>query len=159
MRSTGSATYVEIVMARYKPGDLGPRLLPVVFDDQIQPGTFEYALDYLIDQLDLSGLDAKFKNDRTGAPAYDPRVMLKIVPLAGDVMKESGGCRKVRWARSGMGKSGGARVIYFTRLSEGEICVLVAYPKSVRATIPGPILRQTRKELEIGNKVKDQTKG
>ena len=84
---------------------------------------------------------------------------LSVNPLAGDVIKESGGCRKVRWARSGMGKSGGARVIYFTRLSEGEICVLVAYPKSVRATIPGPILRQIRKELESGNKVKDQTKG
>ncbi len=69
-------------MARYKPVDLSPRLLPVVFDAQIQPGTFEYALDYLIDRLDLSGLDAKFKNDRTGVPAYDPRVMLKIVLLS-----------------------------------------------------------------------------
>ena len=34
-------------------------------------------------------------------------------PLAGDVIPGSNGCRKVRWSRAGMGKSGGARVIYF----------------------------------------------
>lgn len=34
-------------------------------------------------------------------------------PLAGDVIPGSGGCRKVRWSRAGMGKRGGARVIYF----------------------------------------------
>jgi hypothetical protein len=37
-------------------------------------------------------------------------------PLAGDVIPGSGGCRKVRWSRSGMGKRGGVRVIYFNRL-------------------------------------------
>ncbi len=70
-------------MARYKPVDRNPKLLPVVYDEQIVPGTFEYALDYLIDhELDLSDLDRKFKNDVVGASAYDPRVMLKIVLLA-----------------------------------------------------------------------------
>jgi hypothetical protein len=34
-------------------------------------------------------------------------------PTAGDVIPGSGGCRKVRWASSGRGKRGGARVIYF----------------------------------------------
>jgi transposase len=58
-------------------------LLPVVLTEQIQPGTFEFALDHLVDhELDLSALDARFKNDETGASAYDPRVMLKIVLLA-----------------------------------------------------------------------------
>jgi transposase len=57
-------------------------LLPVVLAEQIQPGTFEFALDHLVDhELDLSALDAKFRNDETGASAYDPRVMLKIVLL------------------------------------------------------------------------------
>lgn len=70
-------------MARYKPVDRSPRLLPVVLDEQIQPGTFEFALDHLVDhELDLTGLDARFNNDETGASAYDPRVMLKIVLLA-----------------------------------------------------------------------------
>ncbi|MDI1239260.1 MAG: hypothetical protein PSV26_17390 [Polaromonas sp.] len=35
---------------------------------------------HLVDRdLDLSALDAQFKNDEMGASAYDPRVMLKIV--------------------------------------------------------------------------------
>ena len=70
-------------MARYKPVDRNPRLLPVVLSEQIQPGTFEFALDHLVDhELDLSALDARFNNDEVGASAYDPRVMLKIVLLA-----------------------------------------------------------------------------
>jgi hypothetical protein len=45
-------------------------------------------------------------------------------PTAGDVIPESGGIRKVRWSRAGTGKSGGVRVIYFTRNAEGEVVLL-----------------------------------
>ena len=70
-------------MARYKPQDRNSLLLPVVLSEQIVPGSFAFALDYLVDnELDLKPLDAKFKNDEVGASAYDPRVMLKIVLLA-----------------------------------------------------------------------------
>jgi transposase len=70
-------------MARYKPQDCNSLLLPVVLSEQIVPGSFAFALNYLVDhELDLSALDAKFKNDEVGASAYDPRVMLKIVLLA-----------------------------------------------------------------------------
>ncbi|MBE0588981.1 MAG: transposase [Hydrogenophaga sp.] len=70
-------------MARYKLVDRNPRFLPVVLSEQIQSGTFEFALDHLVDnELDLSALDARFCNDEAGASAYDPRVMLKIVLLA-----------------------------------------------------------------------------
>src|SRR5450759_594850 len=71
------------MMARFKVVDMSPRLLPVILEQQLVPGTFEYALHALIDsEFDLSALAAKFKNDATGAPAYDPAVMLKIVLLA-----------------------------------------------------------------------------
>ena len=70
-------------MARYKAIDRSPRFLPVVLSERIQPGTFEFTLDWLVDnELDLSALDARFNNAETGAPAYDSRVMLKIVLLA-----------------------------------------------------------------------------
>jgi hypothetical protein len=70
-------------MARYKPQDHNSLLLPVVLSEQILPGSFAFALDYLVDhELDLSALDARFNNDEVGASAYDPRVMLKIVLLA-----------------------------------------------------------------------------
>src|ERR1039458_7848044 len=70
-------------MARYKVVDRNPRFLPVILDAQLMVGSFEYALDYLIDnELDISELHARYSNDVTGAPAYDPAVMLKIVLLA-----------------------------------------------------------------------------
>ncbi len=70
-------------MARYKPTQRNGMFIPVVFEEQIQPGTFEFALHHLVeDQLDLRALDARFRNDATGASAYDPRAMLKIVLLA-----------------------------------------------------------------------------
>ena len=67
---------------------------------------------------------------------------------AGDVIPESGGCRKVRWSRAGTGKRGGVRVVYFTRLSAGEIWLLLIYAKSMRDNIPGHILKAVRKEIE-----------
>lgn len=70
-------------MARFKPVDMSPRFLPVVLEQQIVPGTFEYALHVLIDtEFDLSSLRSRFNNDDTGAPAYDPAVLLKVVLLA-----------------------------------------------------------------------------
>lgn len=69
-------------------------------------------------------------------------------PEAGTVIPGSGGCRKVRWARPGMGKQGGTRVIYFTHLAAGELCMLLVYPKAVRDNIPAHILKAIRKELE-----------
>jgi transposase len=70
-------------MARYKPVDRHlSKLLPVKFSEQIIPGTFEYALNWLVDhQIDLSVFDARYRNDETGASAYDPAVLLKIVLL------------------------------------------------------------------------------
>jgi transposase len=70
-------------MARYKAQDHNSLLLPVVLSEQIIPGSFAFALNYLVDhELDLSALDSQFNNDEVGASAYDPRVMLKIVLLA-----------------------------------------------------------------------------
>jgi len=71
-------------------------------------------------------------------------------PEAGDVIPGSGGCRKVRWSRSGMGKRGGVRVIYFTLLPSGEIWLLVAYAKAVRGNIPAHLLKAVREEIENG---------
>jgi len=74
---------MELAMARYKVVDRSPRFLPVVLDAQLLPGSFEFALDYLIDhELDLSALGHRYRNDASGAPAYAPAVMLKIILLA-----------------------------------------------------------------------------
>jgi len=71
-------------MAKYKNFSYDQtRLLPVSFHKQVQPGTFEYTLSYLIDnKVDLSCFEALFRNDETGAPAYDPAILLKIILFA-----------------------------------------------------------------------------
>jgi transposase len=70
-------------MARYKDVDTQPRFLPIDLARQLQPGTFEHALNHLLDQeLDLSDFDARFCNDATGASAYPPALLLKVVLFA-----------------------------------------------------------------------------
>lgn len=69
-------------------------------------------------------------------------------PDIGDLIKGSGGVRKVRWAPEGQGKSGGVRVIYYWKKSEHEIWMLTLYSKSERATIAGHILKQIAEAID-----------
>lgn len=70
-------------MARYKVIDTSPRFLPVDLSRQLLPGTFEHALNHLIDhELDLSGFDARYRNDRVGASAWPPGMLLKVILFA-----------------------------------------------------------------------------
>ena len=69
-------------MARYKYIDTNPRFLAVDLARQLLPGTFEHALNHLLDTLDLSSFDVRFHNDATGAPAYPPATLLKVVLFA-----------------------------------------------------------------------------
>jgi len=71
-------------MAKYKHYDYGQaKMLPVRFEEQILPGTFEHTLNRLIDErFNLSVFEARYKNDETGAPAYDPAILLKIILYA-----------------------------------------------------------------------------
>lgn len=70
-------------MARYKHIDTSPRFLPIVLEQQLVPGTFEHALNQLLDHdIDLAHFDARFHNDDTGAPAYPPAMLLKVVLFA-----------------------------------------------------------------------------
>ncbi|MGH8656650.1 MAG: transposase [Gammaproteobacteria bacterium] len=70
-------------MPRFKAVHEGLKLLPVDFDKQIQVGSFEHAVCYLVDHdLDLTVLHTRYKNDAEGVPAFDPGVLLKIVLLA-----------------------------------------------------------------------------
>ena len=57
-------------------------------------------------------------------------------PESGDVIPGSGGCRKVRWSRTGKGKRGGVRVIHYSQLADGRIYLLLIYAKSAQENIP-----------------------
>lgn len=71
-------------MPRYKPTNFDQiTMIPVDFNSQLSPGTFEYTLEYLIEnELDVSIFDNRYKNDDTGAPAYDPKILLKVILMA-----------------------------------------------------------------------------
>jgi len=71
-------------VARYKSYSYAQgKFIPVHFEKQIIPGTFEYSLNYLIDhKLDLSIFDERYRNEETGATAYDPKILLKIILFA-----------------------------------------------------------------------------
>jgi transposase len=70
-------------MAKYKPYNYAQSTMVAVnLSDQLMPGTLEYAIHHLIEsRIDLSIFNERYKNDDTGSPAYDPKVLLKIVLL------------------------------------------------------------------------------
>lgn len=70
-------------MARYTSIHKGLKLLPVDFDRQVIPGSFEHALCYLVDHgLDLASFHSRYKNDDHGALVFEPAVLIKIALLA-----------------------------------------------------------------------------
>ena len=68
-------------------------------------------------------------------------------PLAGALIPGTGGCRKVRWSRPGMGKRGGARVIYFNP-NETILWLLIVYTKSKFDNLPTTFLAKLRQEID-----------
>ncbi|WP_432380878.1 type II toxin-antitoxin system RelE/ParE family toxin [Duganella sp. P38] len=75
-------------------------------------------------------------------------------PFAGVVIPNTGGVRKVRWGKKGSGKSGGVRVIYFTRNALGEIILITIYAKSVTANLTPANLKDLRHDYEKISAVK-----
>jgi len=71
-------------------------------------------------------------------------------PEAGQVVPGSGGVRKLRWKRKGMGKRGGLRVIYYVRYQPNEIWMLTLYAKAKQENVPAHILKQLKEAFEHG---------
>ncbi len=71
-------------MAHYKDKEQSQiEFIEINYQKQLLPGTFEHTLQYLIDtKLDMSVFESRYHNDETGAPAWDPRTLLKIVLYA-----------------------------------------------------------------------------
>jgi len=56
-------------------------------------------------------------------------------PERGDLIRGSGGLRKMRWAGSGRGKRGGLRIIYYWHVPGETILLLFAYPKNEQSDL------------------------
>ena len=57
-------------------------LVPVNLDEQLIRGTIEYTINEVIERMDMTKFNERFNNDETGAPAYNPRILLKIILYA-----------------------------------------------------------------------------
>jgi transposase len=84
-------------MPKYIPYNYNQTEMVVInFTNQLQAGTFEHAIHYLIEhRLDLSIFDGRYKNDETGRLAYDPAVLLKIILFA--YSKGITSSREIQW--------------------------------------------------------------
>jgi transposase len=71
-------------MARYKGYDYTQTVLvPVSLENQLLPGTLEFAIQVLVERhIDTTIFGGRYKNDETGCPAYDPKMLLKVILLA-----------------------------------------------------------------------------
>lgn len=74
-------------------------------------------------------------NPLTEEQTSDLISLLAIRPAAGDLIQGAGGLRKLRWAASGRGKRGGARVIYYFHNEEIPLFLISAYLKSDKADL------------------------
>jgi len=61
--------------------------------------------------------------------------MLSASPECGDLIPGAGGFRKVRVGRGGIGKRGGARVVYILRNEQFPIFLVAAYAKNAKETL------------------------
>lgn len=65
-------------------------------------------------------------------------------PDAGDIIKGSGGVRKLRWGLPGQGKRGGVRVIYYWITKDDQILFLTAYAKNEASDLSPEAIKAMR---------------
>lgn len=72
------------VMPKYKHFSYDQGVMTAVnFNNQIVEGSIEYTINWLVNnKIDLTVFDNRYRNDSTGAPAYHPGILLKIILLA-----------------------------------------------------------------------------
>ena len=85
----------------------------------IQTTIFEKVISHFMDEEEYRQLEATIVQ----------------YPENGDIVPGSGGIRKYRWKRQGMGKRGGLRIIYYWITGDFQILMLYVYPKSKQADL------------------------
>ncbi|EAA3911313.1 TPA: type II toxin-antitoxin system RelE/ParE family toxin [Salmonella enterica] len=74
---------------------------------------------------------------------------LLLDPEAGSIIVGTGGCRKVRWARQGTGKSSGIRAIYYYYNPAGRLYMLLVYPKSEKDSLTAAEKNQLKAVVSV----------
>lgn len=69
-------------MAKYRNDNPDQtRMFALSLDKQLTPNTLEYTIHHIVENLDLSIIDSRYKNDEVGRKAIDPKILLKIILL------------------------------------------------------------------------------
>ncbi len=76
-------------------------------------------------------------------------VFVATSPEAGDVIPQTGGVRKLRWAAKGKGKRGGVRVIYYFHNESIPVFLLDTYAKSVKENLTQAERNALRKRIPV----------
>jgi hypothetical protein len=76
------------------------------------------------------------------------QLTLAADPEQGVIVPGGGGIRKMRYAASGRGKRGGARVIYYFPDDDAEIYLLDIYTKNEQSDLAKDELRELRAVVE-----------
>ena len=76
------------------------------------------------------------------------QALLSVHPEAGDVIRGTGGIRKIRWAMPGRGKRGGSRVVYYWFTARDHIYLLTVYAKGVKDDLTPAEREAWRKAVE-----------
>lgn len=68
-------------MANHQQYDYNQAVIaPIFLDDQLVPGTLEYAIHYIVEErLNMSVFDKRYNNDKTGRKSIDPKLLMKII--------------------------------------------------------------------------------
>jgi hypothetical protein len=98
--------------------------------------------------VETSVFTRKIKELITDDDYKDLQEYLIAMPHAGDLIKHSGGVRKIRWGHEGKGKSGGVRVIYYWAVNESQILMLGVYPKSEKVNLTQAQIKALRNIVE-----------
>ena len=80
--------------------------------------------------IETSVFTRQIKNLIPDRSYLEMQQFLARLPTAGDLIRGSNGCRKLRWKVSGRGKRGGIRLIYYWIKSDDQLLMLTAYSKT-----------------------------
>ena len=92
---------------------------------------------------------------RAADPVLDEEERANLVvfvatnPEAGDVIPQTGGVRKLRWAAKGRGKRGGVRVIYYFHSESVSVFLLDVYAKNVKENMTKAERNALRKRIPL----------
>jgi mRNA-degrading endonuclease RelE of RelBE toxin-antitoxin system len=73
---------------------------------------------------------------------------LILNPELGDLIQGSSGLRKIRWGLEGRGKRGGLRIIYYWKVRDDQILLLVVYRKNVKDNLTKEQIKKLKMLIE-----------